>query len=316
MLAPPLPKVAPRILRRAPGSVAVVPPPTHGTTAYQPPPPPMRAMPSPQIPQPVQFKVPSPVQAQSLYANTTPQNQMFTIPTQAPTPPRIPTPTAVLKRPVLKPPLAHGVVVHASSQSPSQAETAQPITQTTPVATNETVVSRPISQIGQPPSQLQIMLQMTMEEIRLVGKTLESKMDAKIEACTREGIATAIKDLKQQFESSEIVGETLSDNLPVFARPDSQTTVEHRLAAKGTRIRLFHPMITNELGYWMATTYVLPNASVAMGYVLVFGVKLDGVQSGLSDEELSTRAASWKGFLDRLSDKDFVPHVGRFIARS
>ena len=242
-----------------------------------------------------------------------PQAQLFgmpaptvmTVPKAISPPAPVPTPVLVAPAPVALP-MPDPVAASAPVSVPTPAQTPAPA----PVATAP--VTAPIAQVTQGPSQLQVLLQMAMEQIRVRFDVMERKFDARLESTTKEIIGSAIKDLKVQFETSEIVGETLSDNLPVFSRPDPKTTVEHRLGVKGSKIKLLHPVLSNEHGYWMTTTWVTANGSVLTGYAPVFSAKLEGVEYGLSATEIEQRLDSWKGYLDQLSDKSFVPNIGRF----
>jgi len=197
------------------------------------------------------------------------------------------------------------MIVHASA-----APVPFPSSQTVPLVAPTTVP--PIAQVTQPPSQLQLALQASMDQIRVRLDAMERKLESKIEQTTRETVGSAIKDLKVQFESTEVLGELLVDNLPVFSRPDAKTTIETKLGAKGTKVKLFHPVLSNDQGYWMMTSWASPNGSVLTGYVPIFSGKLDGVVNDLTEAELDERKRKWEGYLDQLSDKVFVPNMGRF----
>jgi len=207
---------------------------------------------------------------------------------------------APIKAPA-KLPLTNGVVVHAA---------AAPIV---PPPVPLPMPPAPVAQVTQGPSQLQLALQQSMEQIRVRLDAIERKLESKIEQTVRECLTSGLKDLKVQFETTEVLGELLVSNLPVFNRPDIKTSIETKLGAKGTRVKLFHPVITNEQGYWMSTSWASSNGSVLTGYVPVFSAKLDGVAYEMTDAEMQARKTKWEGHLDQLSDKMFVTNVGRFI---
>ncbi len=227
------------------------------------------------------------------------------------------TSVPIIKKPELKTP----IVVHASS-SQTQQQPSQPATQPhpqpsptqpqppTPVTLPPASTPAPVISTT-PVSQSQVITQILSDQLRVELKTFETKIESKIESVIRDVVGAIIRDFKTQFETSQIVGDVLNDKLPVFARPDPTTTVEYTLA-KGTKIKLFMPFTSNVHGYWATTSFVTSNGSVATGYVPIFSPKLDGVEYGLSTSELKSRRDQWKSHLDQLSDKEFIPNVGRF----
>lgn len=198
-----------------------------------------------------------------------------------------------------------------SSQPPQQQSTPPPQQQPQPLPP----ASAPAPVISSPPvtpvSQSQVITQILSDQLRVQLKTFETKIETKIETLVRDVVSATIRDLKIQFETSQIMGEVLSDKLPVFAQPDTTTLVRHTLA-KATKLKLYMPFTSNVHGYWATTSFVTSNGSVATGYVPIFSAKLDGVDYGLPVSELKLRRDQWKSHLDQLCDKEFIPNVGRF----
>ncbi len=179
-----------------------------------------------------------------------------------------------------------------------------------PIAQPATQPMGQSSTIGQ--SQSQIIAQILSDQLRAQFKILESKIDAKLEMCVRDVVGSTIRDLKTQFETSQILGETLNDKIPVFARPDPTATIEHVIEKRGTKLKLFLPMTSNVHGYWAQTPFVTNNGSVATGFVPIFTSKIDSIVYDLPPSELKSRFDQMRSHLDILSDKDFIPNIGKF----
>lgn len=224
-------------------------------------------------------------------------------------PPLITPPTQPnIKKPELKTP----VVVHASAATPPPPQPPQQQPLLPPPSTppgSAPIISTPLPT---PVSQSQVIAQLLSDQVRVQLKSFESKIESKLETLIHDVVGATINDLKKQFEMSTIVGETLIDLLPVFPRPDPTMSMGHRLLTKGTKIKLYEPFISNVHGYWAMTSFVTNNGSVAYGYVPIFCGKLNGVDYGMSTSELQSRRDQWKGHLDQLSDKEFIPHIGKF----
>lgn len=221
----------------------------------------------------------------------------------APTLPTVPTPIQpprIARDPILPParPSATNVVVHASAAAPPPPT---PILPGGFAGKNQEATTT------------------TDQLIRTQFKQFETQWNARWDARTdmfeakmKEWMQAAIRDLKGQFQSMEVMGETLSDGIPIFSRPDSTLTPDTRVPLRGTKLRLFQPILPNQYGYWMQTLYVTQQGTSISGYVPIFSVKLEGVNYAMSDDELKQRMEQWSGYLDQLSDKNFVPNVGRF----
>lgn len=224
----------------------------------------------------------------------------------------------------MKPPLRQPVLVQASAAAPSTMPTfQQPPQQQVSVPSLGGAISytppKPVAPppVSTPPSssstfssqQLNIINQMIGENLRVQFQASHQKMEQLI----KDTVSDAIKNLKVQYESTQIMGETLNGKTPVFARPDGKSSQEYVIEKANTKLKLFHPMISNTQGYWMATPFVTTNGSVVTGYVPIFTKKMEGVEYGLDEANLKKRREEWGAHLDQLSDKEFVPHVGRFV---
>lgn len=278
--------------------------------------------PRPTIVRPAPKVVQQMVQASSMgIPNGAPTMDVINMKSNTTTQPNFTTQRPVLPiqlQPTIKKPIPQNLVVHASSSSTAPPQS-QPIQQSTstqpqqpPMSTPAPVISTtPLSAASTPVSQSQVITQILSDQLRVQLKAFEAKIETKIETLVRDVVGATIRDLKTQFETSQIMGEVLSDKLPVFAQPDTTTIVQHTLA-KGTKLKLYQPFTSNVHGNWATTSFVTSNGSVATGFVPIFSAKLDGVEYGLSTSELKSRRDQWKSHLDQLCDKEFIPNVGMF----
>jgi hypothetical protein len=277
-------------------------------------------MPPPSVPTPV---MPSKGRVVMPSPRVIPSSGMHVHASAAPVPtpmvePMIAKPTVVMAASSIHPTLTQAIVPNVVN--------APPVSYATPVVSSPAVAtpthppmvmhsnSQPTPMVvpGQAPSQLQIMVQMFREQIQTQFKSMKAEMLDQIDKQIKDSHAATLRNFKTQFENTEIVGETLNENIPVFSRPDPKTNVEHTIVKRGTKIKLFLPFTSNQYGYWATTPFLKSNGTVLTGYIPIFSGTLPNVVYNLSEDDMTKRREEWQGHLDQLCDKNFIPNVGRF----
>jgi hypothetical protein len=219
-------------------------------------------------------------------------------------------PTPIRHAPTIMKPPTQAVPTGMDMVSSFQTEPAKviPVTQAIP----KPVAPMPLSQETSIHQSLPVVSQILSDHFRLQFKNLEEKIIATIKTCVKHEVGEGLRESKMQYEATQIEGETLHANTPLLGRPDPSAKVEHTFENKGTRLKLFHPIISNVHGHWMMSQVVTSNASVIKGYVPIFCNRIASVQYTLDEAELNQRASQWEAY--RLpSEKGFIPHVGRFV---
>jgi hypothetical protein len=243
-----------------------------------------------------------------------------------PSTPMISPPIPPIMRP-MKPPMPAPVVMPSAGLNGQNGHAhtthtpTQPIHVLPPAPTPQSIPSAlpslPATQIPpkevSSPQMLQSLSQILADQVRIQFNDLQKKLEAKIESCVRNELGTGLRDLKMQYEATEMKGETLNANTPLLSRPDPEAKVEYVFEKVGTSLSIYHPIVSNVHGSWGMTRIVTSNGSMVMGYVPIFTKKLKSVTyTSLDDTEWERRVKAWNPFLDKASDKEFIPHIGRF----
>lgn len=245
-----------------------------------------------------------------------------------PTVPTVPTIPTIARTPI-KPPMPSPIVMASASagnNSLPKAPTPQAIpSQNTQnlshfaAPTTIPTLPTPVVATQIPPdtpsaaSTLSVLSQIVSDQIRIQMSALQKALEAKIESSVRDVVGTAVRDLKNSFDCSEIKGETLNANLPLLAKPDPDAKVEYTFEQVGTIIPLFCPFMPNVFGVWAETRLVTSNGSVVKGWVPIFTKKFKSVlYPEMTPQEWESRVNKWSPYLKNLADRDLVPHVARF----